>query len=77
MTLQQRERQTALQAHAQSLHNLSPLQVLARGFSLTTDENHKPITNSKQVNIGDKVETRLNSGRIRAKIFERLDDDTI
>ena len=36
MSQQHRERQTTLQAHAHSLHNLSPLQVLSRGFSLTT-----------------------------------------
>ena len=77
MSLQQRERHAALQTHVQSLHNLSPLGVLARGYSLTTDKDGRPVTDSHQVKIGDTVETRLNSGKIRAKIFERLDEDTI
>jgi len=66
-----------LTQNIRSLNNLNPLQVLARGYSLTTDEQQKPVTNSQQVKIGDTVETRLNSGKIRAKIFERLDKDTI
>ncbi|MEZ5472196.1 MAG: exodeoxyribonuclease VII large subunit [Marinicella sp.] len=59
---------------ANDLDNKNPLQVLARGYSVTTDfETKQIITDVKQVKIGDKVATQLKSGRIHAKIFERFD----
>ncbi len=60
---------------ANDLNNKNPLQVLARGYSVTTHlQDDTLITDIKQVKIGDKVATQLKSGRIHAKIFERLED---
>ncbi len=57
------------------LNNQNPLAVLARGYSLTQKlDDHSVVSNVSQVEIGDKVETQLKSGRIHAKIFERFEN---
>jgi len=56
-----------------ALNNQNPLNVLARGYSLTSTTKNQLIKNVNQVNIGDEITTQLNSGRIRSKIFERLE----
>ncbi len=57
------------------LNHQNPLEVLSRGYSLTTKmDNGTVVTNSSDVKSGDAVVTQLKSGRIHAKIFERFDD---
>jgi exodeoxyribonuclease VII large subunit len=46
------------------LESLGPDAVLARGFSLTTDEAGRTITDADAVRAGDKLVTRLARGRI-------------
>lgn len=56
------------------LNHQNPLNVLSRGFSITSKkEDDCIITGISQVKIGDEVVTQLKSGRIHAKIFERLE----
>lgn len=56
------------------LNNQNPLDVLARGYSITTKMKDGSVINDvSQVKSGDEVVTRLKSGRIHAKIFERLE----
>ncbi len=51
------------------LDNLSPLKVLARGYSVTSiTGNDSPITDVQSVNEGDEIETRLHKGRIRSRV---------
>ena len=60
---------------ANNLNNQNPLNVLSRGYSVTTREDTgEVVTDSQQVNVNDNIITRLKNGRIHAKIFERLDD---
>ena len=56
------------------LNERSPMNILSHGYSITHNEQKQNITNSNQVNTGETVETLFKSGRIRAKIIERLDD---
>lgn len=56
------------------LNDRSPMTILSHGYSVTLNQDKKNITDSKQVNMGETVETLFKSGRIRAKIIERLDD---
>ncbi len=59
---------------ANDLNNQSPLNVLARGYSVTTKLTSGEVINDiSQVKLGDDVSTQLKSGRIHAKIFERLE----
>ncbi len=55
------------------LQTLSPLNVLTRGYSYTTNMQGEVITTSKQVKINEAIETQLKSGKIRCKIVERFD----
>ena len=65
----------SLSLAANNLNNQSPLNVLARGYSITSNlENNEVISDISQINVGDQVSTQLKSGRILAKIFERLED---
>ena len=64
--------QNALQQHAQVLEALSPLGVLARGYSLTVDsETNKLITSVQQVAPGQVIKTRLSTGEIHSTVFLR------
>lgn len=59
---------------ANDLNNKNPLEVLSRGYSVTTKlDDHTLIKDVSQVQIGDNIATQLKSGRIHAKIFERLE----
>ncbi len=51
------------------LEALSPLQVLTRGYSITFSEG-RPVTDASQVAIGQKIETKLNSGRLISEVIE-------
>lgn len=56
------------------LNDHSPINILSRGYSITRNEQAQNITSSQQLKKGETVETIFYSGRIRAKIVERLDD---
>ncbi|MBI3824352.1 MAG: exodeoxyribonuclease VII large subunit [Planctomycetes bacterium] len=70
----ERRRLDALAAH---LESLSPLNVLARGYSLTRSVPDKKVIRSiEQVSIGDTVEIVLGDGRVQAEVTakERSED---
>ena len=49
------------------LDSLSPLSVLARGYTITTSKNNQMLDNVK-INIGDEIETRSHRNTISSKI---------
>lgn len=53
-----------LSSYAGTLHALSPLKVLARGYSVTQREGASIITACTEVNIGDCLTTTLRQGKI-------------
>jgi exodeoxyribonuclease VII large subunit len=59
----------ALEHRAGQLESLSPLNVLARGYSLTQKER-RVIRNSREVEVGDRIETRLGEGKIVSRVEE-------
>lgn len=59
---------------AKSLNALSPLNVLDRGYSITTSKKTgKAVTSSKQVNKGDTVRIRLAEGQLDATVDESIE----
>jgi exodeoxyribonuclease VII large subunit len=54
----------------QKLNDLSPLNTLARGYSVVLDENKNVIKSYKQVKKDDKVSILLNEGKLKAKVDE-------
>ena len=50
------------------LDSLSPLGVLSRGYSLTTDSDGQVVKSPDQVGVGDRIRTRLADGEITSKV---------
>lgn len=48
---------------AASLDALSPLKVLARGYSMAADESGRIVTDAGQVDIGSGIDVTLGTGR--------------
>ena len=53
---------------AVAIKTLGPESVLDRGFSLTHSKDGKLITSTKNVNSGDKLETRVSDGTINTTV---------
>ncbi len=70
---QQQHSHNALNQQISRLDSLNPLSVLTRGYSYTTDENGRVITDSQQVKDEEIIATQLKSGKIHSKIVERFD----
>jgi exodeoxyribonuclease VII large subunit len=62
------DRRNQLARLAASLEALSPLGVLARGYSLTLKLDGRPVRSADDVQPGDWIETRLASGRIFSRV---------
>lgn len=56
---------------AGSLHALSPLQVLARGYAVVSDSRGTVVRSASQLSPGERVTLRLASGRAKAEILNR------
>jgi len=64
----QRER-ARVQAVAGKLHSLSPLDVLARGYSVTVrDDDGRLVTEAAQVTPGDRLKTRVAQAEILSRV---------
>lgn len=71
MQLQNATLRTRLSAASGTLHAVSPLATLQRGYSLTRIKNHAElVNNSDSVQINDQIETRLANGRLTSIVTE-------
>ena len=55
------------------LDSLSPLKVLARGYSITQNQQNLTIRSLKDVNVGEQIKTRLTDGNIISQVI-RLEE---
>ncbi len=69
------EKQQELQRLAGQLQALSPLATLARGYSISKDEKGRVVNDSRKVNINDKVEIQLYSGKLGCIVTYREDNN--
>ncbi len=58
------QKKSLLSNVARTLHTISPLQTLGRGYSITLDGKGSPIVSIAQVKANDTIETRLHNGSI-------------
>lgn len=65
-TLQSKK--TMLGQYARTLHAVSPLNTLERGYSITTDAEKRVITQSNEVSAGDTVYVRLHQGGLECEV---------
>ncbi|UZK03847.1 exodeoxyribonuclease VII large subunit [Venatoribacter cucullus] len=68
MGQQQQQWQQQLAAQAKLLHSLSPLNVLARGYSITQFSDGRVVNNAADVQPGDRIRTRLQHGWLDAEV---------
>jgi len=57
-----------LQNNARTLHAISPLNTLERGYSITSNMAGKTISSGNEISVGDEVQTRLHQGQIISQI---------
>ena len=57
-----------LQALSHALDTVSPLQTLARGYSITQDAQGRPLSDATRVQPGDRIHTRLARGLIVSRV---------
>jgi exodeoxyribonuclease VII large subunit len=69
------QKKSQLSNVARTLNAISPLQTLERGYSITLDTEGVPVTSASQVKSGDKIETRLQHGKIISQVESCVDND--
>ena len=58
-----------------TLEAVSPLAVLARGYSIITNEENKIISSAESLKKDQKIKARFKEGKILAKVLQQLDED--
>lgn len=61
--------QQQFQALCVKLEGLSPLKILARGYSVTKNEQGRALTSTQAVKKGDKITSQLENGRIVSEVI--------
>ena len=64
------DKRAKLKELAHVLDSVSPLAILKRGYSVTTDQKKKPIIKTDQVKIGENLITNLQDGKTISTINE-------
>ncbi|MAS26031.1 MAG: exodeoxyribonuclease VII large subunit [Oceanospirillaceae bacterium] len=59
-----------LGSQARLLQGLSPLNVLSRGYSITTDVNQSVIQHADQLSAGDRIRSRLQHGWVESEVLQ-------
>ena len=68
--LMMRLKETNLVSLAEKLDLVSPLGVLKRGYSLTTNEKGSVVKSSKELAVGSLIHTRLADGKVASRVEE-------
>lgn len=55
---------------SRALNNLSPLNILSRGYSMTYNSNGELMTNANSVTPGDRLRTRLHQDEIISEVLD-------
>lgn len=71
---QQQQLKQKLATQVQLLHSLSPLQVLARGYSITQTTDGKVIHSPENIQPGERIRTRLQQGWLESDVIQTHND---
>ena len=58
--------------HAAKLDALSPLKVLARGYSFVKDSGDKPVKSVADVSVGDAIRVQLTDGELACRVEDKV-----
>jgi exodeoxyribonuclease VII large subunit len=61
-------RRLQLQTQVQTLHVVSPLATLGRGYSILLDERGNAIRNAEQTHTGQRLKARLGNGELHVRV---------
>ena len=64
-------KEAKLQVNAAKLSQLTPLEILGRGYSIVSNSNSKPITNAASVEVGDTVYIKLAQGKLTSQVISQ------
>ena len=64
------EEKQRLCAYSEQLSNLSPINVLSRGFAAVLDENSRHIASARQLEAGQRILLMFADGNLHAKVTE-------
>ena len=64
----------SIDSSARHLAAIGPDQVLQRGYSITLDEEGRPIRDSNEIAQGDVLQTRLSKGTVRSTVTDSQPD---
>ncbi len=70
-----RRKRAAYEARTAALDAMSPLKVLARGYSITIRENGALVRSSREVDIGEELRLRLAEGSVACKVLRKEESD--
>jgi exodeoxyribonuclease VII large subunit len=63
-----KDRRQQLQTHMQTLHVVSPLATLGRGYSILLDEHGQAIRSAEQTRTGQRLTARLGEGELDVRV---------
>ena len=67
------DKQYKLAKLCSKLDSLSPLAVLARGYSITQNTAGNAIIDSAQLQLNEQIQTRFRQGTVISRVIEILD----
>lgn len=56
---------------ADQLEYLSPMSIIRRGYTMTTNKDQQPISSVEAINVGDQVSITFSDGHVKAVVQER------
>ena len=69
------QNEASLRRYESTLNALSPLQTLARGYSITLDADGRTVTSHQQLQPGQPLITRLHEGQVTSEVVSTTDGD--
>jgi exodeoxyribonuclease VII large subunit len=63
-----------MQAAAERLQNLSPLAILARGYSIVQTKDGRILRKAEEVSAGDELRARLSQGQLICRVQDVVPD---
>ncbi|MCW9012199.1 MAG: exodeoxyribonuclease VII large subunit [Gammaproteobacteria bacterium] len=70
-----RQKQQQLASLSRTLHAVSPLETLARGYAIATDQSGNTLTDSNQIAVDERFQLKLHKGQITARAEKITKDD--
>jgi exodeoxyribonuclease VII large subunit len=68
-------RRRKLEHYANSLQQLNPHQVLARGYAIVQQENGHAVTDASQLSLGENLQLTLHHGQAAVVVTQHISQE--